>query len=104
MGAAEQDGHPSPNWFEWKPVGPFAEPVPCAPGEGYARALDYARDHIARPHDRSTGEKLWAECHEVATLLARIATDEGDTSFVAHALRVMILDAVDREGATPDAS
>jgi hypothetical protein len=98
MGTTTNEGQPTPNWFQWKPVGPFQEPVPCAPSDGYERVLDYARDHAARPHDRSTGDKLWAECMEVATLLTRIAVEEDDARFVAHSLRVMVLDAVSREG------
>jgi hypothetical protein len=35
---------------------------------------------------------------EVATLLTRIAVEEDDARFVAHSLRVMVLDAVSREG------
>ena len=62
-------------------------------GEGYVRAVSYARDFLERPHARVNADLLTAECNEVAELFIKLAAEDGTALSLGHALRALVIEA-----------
>lgn len=72
-------------------------PTPVKLSEGYGRALDLARDAVARPHATYPSDLLTAACRDVARGMVTISNEDGDVLVLASLLKLMITDTARRE-------
>lgn len=72
-------------------------PAPTELSNGYLRALDLARDAVARPHSTYPSDLLTAACRDVASGMVVIANEDGDALVLASLLQLMVTDTARRE-------